>query len=104
VHIVRNRARELVDLLSDVDNIRTERRKAKANRHKYIGTGNDSMSFTSGGSRFGGFGSDSFSSGSGGYYGDRMSGRDGESLVGLLSRTIICSRCVRLRRQLWFQR
>jgi epsin len=73
---VRNRARELVDLLSDVDNIRTERRKAKANRHKYIGTGNDSMSFTSGGSRFGGFGSDSFSSGSGGYYGDRMSGRD----------------------------
>jgi epsin len=73
---VRNRARELVDLLSDVDNIRTERRKAKANRHKYTGTGNDAMSFSSGGSRFGGFGSDSFSSGSGGYYGDRMSGRD----------------------------
>ncbi|KAG2365070.1 hypothetical protein BDR07DRAFT_1449901 [Suillus spraguei] len=73
---VRNRARELVDLLSDVEGIRTERRKAKANRHKYIGTGNDVMSFSSGGSRFGGFGSDSFSSGSGGYYGDRMSGRD----------------------------
>ncbi|KAG1906753.1 uncharacterized protein F5891DRAFT_1003596 [Suillus fuscotomentosus] len=73
---VRNRARELVDLLSDVDAIRTERRKAKTNRHKYVGTGNDSMSFSSGGSRFGGFGSDSFSSGSGGYYGDRMSGRD----------------------------
>ncbi|KAG1788791.1 hypothetical protein EV424DRAFT_1626557 [Suillus variegatus] len=73
---VRNRARELVDLLSDVDTIRTERRKAKTNRHKYVGTGNDSMSFSSGGSRFGGFGSDSFSSGSGGYYGDRMSGRD----------------------------
>lgn len=73
---VRNRARELVDLLSDVENIRTERRKAKANRHKYTGTGNDSMSFSSGGTRFGGFGSDSFSSGSGGYYGDRMSGRD----------------------------
>ncbi|KAG0691901.1 hypothetical protein DFH29DRAFT_974356, partial [Suillus ampliporus] len=73
---VRNRARELVELLSDVENIRTERRKAKANRHKYIGTGNDAMSFSSGGSRFGGFGSDSFSGGSGGYYGDRMSGRD----------------------------
>ncbi|KAG2066697.1 ENTH-domain-containing protein [Suillus decipiens] len=73
---VRNRARELVDLLSDVEAIRTERRKAKANRHKYTGTGNDAMSFSSGGSRFGGFGSDSFSSGSGGYYGDRMSGRD----------------------------
>ncbi|KAG2131770.1 hypothetical protein DEU56DRAFT_813207 [Suillus clintonianus] len=73
---VRNRARELVELLSDVENIRTERRKAKNNRHKYTGTGNDPMSFSSGGSRFGGFGSDSFSSGSGGYYGDRMSGRD----------------------------
>ncbi|KAG1746036.1 uncharacterized protein EDB91DRAFT_1268988 [Suillus paluster] len=73
---VRNRARELVELLSDVDNIRVERRKAKANRHKYIGTGNDTMNFSSGGSRYGGFGNDSFSGGSGGYYGDRMSGRD----------------------------
>ncbi|KAH7885204.1 hypothetical protein F5I97DRAFT_1347265 [Phlebopus sp. FC_14] len=72
---VRNRARELVELLSDVETIRAERRKAKANRNKYIGTGNDPMTFVSGGSRFGGFGSDSLGS-SGGYYGDRMSGRD----------------------------
>lgn len=73
---VRNRARELVELLSDVETIRTERRKAKTNRHKYTGTGNDPMSFASGGSRYGGFGNDSFVGGTGGYYGDRMSGRD----------------------------
>lgn len=74
--LVRNRARELVELLSDVETIRTERRKAKTNRGKYVGTGNDTMSFTSGG-RYGGFGGDSYSGG-GGYYGDRMSGRDGK--------------------------
>ncbi|KIJ17852.1 hypothetical protein PAXINDRAFT_167799 [Paxillus involutus ATCC 200175] len=72
---VRNRARELVELLSDVDAIRGERRKAKTNRGKYIGSGNDPMSFSSGGSRYGGFGSDGLG-GSSGYYGDRMSGRD----------------------------
>ncbi|KIJ62654.1 hypothetical protein HYDPIDRAFT_94170 [Hydnomerulius pinastri MD-312] len=77
---VRNRARELVELLSDVDAIRQERRKAKTNRNKYVGTGNDPMSFTTGSSRFGGFGSDSLGGGSGGYYGDRMSGRDGGDL------------------------
>lgn len=85
MQLVRNRSRELVELLSDIDNIRTERRKAKVNRHKYTGTGNEPMSFSSGSSRFGGFGSDSFGGGSGsgsggGYYGDRMSGRDGEML------------------------
>lgn len=56
--VVRNRARELVELLSDVEKIRGERRKAKANRHKYTGTGNDGMSFSSGG-RYGGFGNES---------------------------------------------
>ncbi|EGN98181.1 hypothetical protein SERLA73DRAFT_183089 [Serpula lacrymans var. lacrymans S7.3] len=71
---VRNRARELVELLSDVESIRTERRKAKANRHKYTGTGNDAMSFSSGGSRYGGFGNDTLGGGGGGSYGDRMSG------------------------------
>ncbi|KAF8558256.1 ENTH-domain-containing protein [Imleria badia] len=71
---VRNRARELVELLSDVEAIRTERRKAKTNRGKYTGTGNDPMNFSSGGSRYGGFGNDSL--GGSGYYGDRMSGRD----------------------------
>jgi epsin len=68
---VRNRAKELVELLSDVDKIRAERRKAKANKNKYVGTGNDGfgggggMSFSSGGSRYGGFGSDSLGGGSG---------------------------------------
>ncbi|OSC98000.1 ENTH-domain-containing protein [Trametes coccinea BRFM310] len=55
---VRNRAKELVDLLGDVEKIRAERRKAKANRHKYTGVGNDAMSFSSSG-RYGGFGSES---------------------------------------------
>ncbi|KAI6042668.1 hypothetical protein EDC04DRAFT_2657742 [Pisolithus marmoratus] len=73
---VRNRARELVELLSNVETIRTERRKAKANRNKYIGTGNDPLSFSSEGSRYSGFGSDSLGGVTGGYYGDRMSGRD----------------------------
>lgn len=52
----------------DVDRIRAERRKAKSNRNKYVGTGNDPMSFTGG--RYGGFGSDSVggrSYGGGGY-------------------------------------
>ncbi|TFK48767.1 ENTH-domain-containing protein [Heliocybe sulcata] len=66
---VRNRAKEIVELLSDVEKIRTERRKAKANRSKYTGTGNDAMSFTSGGSRYGGFGSDSLGGGGSSSYG-----------------------------------
>ncbi|KAF8648771.1 hypothetical protein AX16_006178 [Volvariella volvacea WC 439] len=57
---VRNRARELVDLLMDVDKIRVERRKAKANKHKYVGTGNEGFSSLSSGGRYSGFGSDSF--------------------------------------------
>ncbi|KAF7365619.1 ENTH-domain-containing protein [Mycena venus] len=68
VVLVRNRSRELVELLSDVDKIRSERRKAKANKHKYTGTGNDGgMSFSSdSGGRYGGFGSDSLGYGGGG--------------------------------------
>ena len=78
--VVRNRSKELVELLSDVDKIRAERRKAKANRNKYTGTGNDAFSFSSGGGRYGGFGNDSLGyggsssstySGGGGYGGDR---------------------------------
>jgi epsin len=67
---VRNRSRELVEMLSDVEKIRAERRKAKANKSKYIGVGNDgfsgSISFESGGGRYGGFGSDSLGGGGGG--------------------------------------
>ncbi|KIP03096.1 hypothetical protein PHLGIDRAFT_31946 [Phlebiopsis gigantea 11061_1 CR5-6] len=86
---VRNRSKELVELLGDVDKIRTERRKAKANRSKYTGVGNDAMSFTSGGSRYGGFGSDSLGGSSGGYgggssgsYGGEYSGRDYDNYGG----------------------
>ncbi|KAF9568749.1 ENTH-domain-containing protein [Agrocybe pediades] len=69
---VRNRSRELVELLSDVEKIRAERRKAKANKNKYIGVGNDGfgggMSFeSSGGGRYGGFGSYSLGGGSSSY-------------------------------------
>ena len=55
-----------MELLGDVDKIRSERRKAKANKNKYTGVGNDPMSFTSGGSRYGGFGSESLGYGGGG--------------------------------------
>ncbi|KAF8964366.1 hypothetical protein BDZ97DRAFT_903045 [Flammula alnicola] len=80
---VRNRSRELVELLSDVEKIRGERRKAKANKNKYVGVGNDgftgSMGFESGGGgRYGGFGSDSLGGGSSSYgnssYGNDYSG------------------------------
>ncbi|KAI0927725.1 hypothetical protein AcV5_008184 [Taiwanofungus camphoratus] len=73
---VRNRSRELVELLSDVEKIRIERRKAKANKHKYTGVGNDAMGFTSSGSRYGGYGNDSF--GYGGGSGSRSYGSGGE--------------------------
>lgn len=68
--LVRNRSKELSELLMDVERIRTERRKAKANRNKYIGTGNDGMSsLGASGGRYGGFGSDSLGSGSRSYGG-----------------------------------
>ena len=86
---VRNRAKELADLLSDVDKIRAERKKARTTKNKYIGVEgggsggfsmSNSMSSGSGSSnrnsgRFGGFGSDSadfggYNGGSGGVYGD----------------------------------
>ncbi|EMD64111.1 hypothetical protein COCSADRAFT_117129 [Bipolaris sorokiniana ND90Pr] len=66
---VRNRAKELAELLSDVDRIRTERKKARANRSKFGGveggagmggfSGSGGFSGGSGGSRYGGFGSES---------------------------------------------
>lgn len=62
--VVRNRAKELTELLMDVDRIRAERRKAKTNRNKYVGTGNDPMSFGTG--RYGGFGNDTPGRGYGG--------------------------------------
>ncbi|KAK5165857.1 Epsin-3, clathrin recruitment and traffic between the Golgi and endosome [Saxophila tyrrhenica] len=58
---VRNRSKELTDLLSDVEKIRTERKKARATRNKYTGV-EGGATFGLGGSgsssRYGGFGSE----------------------------------------------
>lgn len=75
---VRNRASELVKLLGDVDMIRSERKKARANRNKFGGfeggmsVGGGLSGSGSRNSRYGGFGSDSLGFGgySGGVYGD----------------------------------
>lgn len=76
---VRNRAKELTELLSDVDRIRSERKKARANKTKYTGV-EGGASFGGGfssGSRYGGFGGESsggasaqYGGYSGGVYGD----------------------------------
>ncbi|EHY56328.1 ENTH domain-containing protein [Exophiala dermatitidis] len=67
---VRNRSGELVKLLSDVDTIRQERKKARANRNKYSGVegGLGMGGGLSSGSRYGGFGSET--GGFGGYQGE----------------------------------
>ncbi|KAF4312493.1 ENTH domain-containing protein [Botryosphaeria dothidea] len=65
---VRNRAKELGELLGDVERIRSERKKARATRNKYTGVeGGAGLGggFSSGSSRYGGFGSET-----GGYSGD----------------------------------
>ncbi|KAM0278474.1 hypothetical protein ACHAQH_005141 [Verticillium albo-atrum] len=77
---VRNRAKELTDLLSDVDRIRSERKKARATKNKYTGVeggAGGGFSGSSGGGRYGGFGSETggsasanFGGYSGGVYGD----------------------------------
>lgn len=72
---VRNRSSELVKLLGDVDLIRSERKKARANRNKFGGfEGGASVGggFSGSSGRYGGFGSDSMSFGgySGGVFGD----------------------------------
>ncbi|KAK5122964.1 hypothetical protein LTR85_003530 [Meristemomyces frigidus] len=57
---VRNRSKELTDLLSDVDKIRSERKKARATRNKYQGVEGGAglgVGGSAGGSgRYGGFG------------------------------------------------
>ncbi|KAK5630408.1 hypothetical protein RRF57_006123 [Xylaria bambusicola] len=79
---VRNRAKELAELLGDVERIRAERKKARTNKAKYTGVEGGSMGggFSGGSSgRYGGFGSESTGYGgssagyggySGGVYGD----------------------------------
>lgn len=89
--LVRNRAKEIVELLSSTDKIRSERKLAKKNRNKYIGVGSDSgpssrsLGFSStstvgsgGGSvasRFAGFGSGAYGNNGGGisFNGDALS-------------------------------
>ncbi|KFY90220.1 hypothetical protein V498_06121, partial [Pseudogymnoascus sp. VKM F-4517 (FW-2822)] len=69
---VRNRAKELTELLSDVERIRTERKKARATRQKYTGV-EGGAGLGGGSSRFGGFGSEDrgdFGGYSGGVFGD----------------------------------
>lgn len=63
---MRTRAKEIVELLGDLDRVRAERRKAKGNRNKYIGTGNDTSSYMESGGRYGGFGNESFGGGGAG--------------------------------------
>lgn len=91
---VRNRSSEIALLLGDVEKIRTERRKAKANKTKYSGQGNDGgMSFvTAGGSRYGGFGSESVMSGGGGGGGggSRYGGNSGYDNDGEYNWTLQC--------------
>ncbi|TAQ87474.1 hypothetical protein B7494_g4207 [Chlorociboria aeruginascens] len=72
---VRNRAKELAELLSDVDQIRAERKKSRATRNKYTGVeGGTGLGFSGSSSgRFGGFGNEdstAYGGYSGGVYGD----------------------------------
>ena len=71
---VRNRSKELTELLADVDRIRAERKKARANRTKFGGVEGGRMGGAmSSGSRYGGFGSEDaggYGAYSGGVYGD----------------------------------
>ncbi|KAI5865675.1 ENTH-domain-containing protein [Durotheca rogersii] len=75
---VRNRAKELADLLGDVERIRGERKKARANKAKYTGVEGGTMGGFSSTGRYSGFGSESggfsgaagYGGYSGGVYGD----------------------------------
>lgn len=84
---VRNRSKEIVELLSDVEKIRAERRKAKSNKAKYTGISNEGWGPTSSGTRYGGFGSDGFSSGGGGSYGGSYDGDEDGGYSGSGSRS-----------------
>ena len=75
---VRNRSKELTDLLSDVEKIRAERKKARQTRNKYGGVEGGS-GFGMGGTssqRYGGFGSED--AGYGGTFGETTRGVYGD--------------------------
>jgi epsin len=77
---VRNRAKELAELLSDVERIRTERKKARTNKAKYTGVEGGGGGGFSSSSRYGGFGSESggFGGGSNAGYGGYSGGVYGD--------------------------
>jgi epsin len=76
---VRNRAKELAELLSDVERIRAERKKARATRNKYTGVeGGAGLGGGMSSSRFGGFGSEESGGGGGGEYGGYSGGVYGD--------------------------
>ncbi|GAB5589173.1 Epsin-3 [Umbelopsis nana] len=81
---VRNRAKELAELLSDVDKIKAERKKAKHNRNKYtaVASSSSTSGYGGGGSRYGGFGSDSAYSGGGSGYTGTGGGYSGDGYGG----------------------
>ena len=65
---VRNRSKELTELLGDVDKIRTERKKARQTKNKYGGVEGGAgagLSVGASGGRYGGFGSESAGYGGG---------------------------------------
>src|ERR1700709_778947 len=77
---VRNRAKELAELLSDVDRIRAERKKARTTRNKYTGVegGAGGAGGLSSSSRYGGFGSEESGTGGSGGYGGYSGGVYGD--------------------------
>ncbi|KAH8905821.1 ENTH-domain-containing protein [Coniochaeta sp. PMI_546] len=76
---VRNRAKELAELLSDVERIRNERKKARANKAKYTGVEGGGGGGFSSSSRYGGFGSESGGYGGGSGGGSSAAGYGGYS-------------------------
>lgn len=88
---VRNRAKELAELLMDVEKIRAERRKAKQNRNKYVGVGSDAY-------RYGGFGN---SGGGGGGGGGGSSGYGGGYDRGEFHHLKESTQCFNQRLRLW---
>ncbi|EKD18386.1 epsin-3 [Drepanopeziza brunnea f. sp. 'multigermtubi' MB_m1] len=78
---VRNRAKELAELLSDVERIRAERKKSRATRNKYTGVeGGAGLGggMSSSSSRYGGFGSEESGGGSSREYGGYSGGVYGD--------------------------
>jgi hypothetical protein len=61
---VRNRAKELAELLSDSERIRTERRNAKSTKGKYTGIGSGESGFGGTGQKSSGFGREDLAYGS----------------------------------------